>query len=167
MTTHFSILAGKFHGQGSLADYSPWVRHDWAHTCTHTHTEDEVIKFKWDPEGGTWCDGLDSLLDDTPEKLPSSISFSFSLSKHRHWGKSEDLVRGTRQEASPQQRLNWLDLILQSCVCVCVCVKFFQSCLTLCNSVDYGLPGSSVPGILQARKLEWVAMPVSTQISSV
>ena len=135
MTTHFSILAGKFHGQGSLADYSPWVRHDWAHTCTHTHTEDEVIKFKWDPEGGTWCDGLDSLLDDTPEKLPSSISFSFSLSKHRHWGKSEDLVRGTRQEASPQQRLNWLDLILQSCVCVCVCVLSFFSLVWLCATL--------------------------------
>ena len=33
-----------------------------------------------------------------------------------------------------------------------------QSCLTLCNSMDYGLPGSSVYGIFQARILERVAI---------
>ena len=32
-------------------------------------------------------------------------------------------------------------------------------CLTLCNPVDFSSPGSSVHGILQARILEWVAMP--------
>ena len=36
-----------------------------------------------------------------------------------------------------------------------------QSCLTLCDPVDYSLPGSSVHGISQARILEWVAMPSS------
>ena len=34
-----------------------------------------------------------------------------------------------------------------------------QSCLTLCVPMDYSLPGSSVHGILQARILEWVAIP--------
>ena len=34
-----------------------------------------------------------------------------------------------------------------------------QSCLTLCNSMDYSPPGSSAHGILQARILEWVAIP--------
>ena len=33
-----------------------------------------------------------------------------------------------------------------------------QSCPTLCNPMDYILPGSSVHGILQARVLEWVAI---------
>ena len=36
-----------------------------------------------------------------------------------------------------------------------------QSCLTLCNTEDCSPPGSSVHGILQARILEWVAMPSS------
>ena len=36
-----------------------------------------------------------------------------------------------------------------------------QSCLTLCDPVDCSLPGSSLHGILQARVLEWVAMPFS------
>ena len=36
--------------------------------------------------------------------------------------------------------------------------KSLQSCLTLCNPIDGSPPGSPVPGILQARTLEWVAM---------
>ena len=34
--------------------------------------------------------------------------------------------------------------------------KSLQSCPTLCDPIDSRLPGSSVPGILQARTLEWV-----------
>ena len=37
--------------------------------------------------------------------------------------------------------------------------KLLQSCLTLCDSVDCSLPVSSVHGILQAKILEWVAIP--------
>ena len=36
-----------------------------------------------------------------------------------------------------------------------------QSCLTLCDPMDYSPPGSSVQGILQARILKWVAIPFS------
>ena len=48
------------------------------------------------------------------------------------------------------------------CVCVCVCVRVCErahalSHVTLCDSMDYSPPGSSVPGILRARILEWVA----------
>ena len=43
----------------------------------------------------------------------------------------------------------------------CVCVLVTQSCPTLCDPVDYSLPGSSAHGILQARILEWVATPFS------
>ena len=39
--------------------------------------------------------------------------------------------------------------------------KSRQSCLTLCNPIDGSPPGSSVPGILQARTLEWVAISFS------
>ena len=34
-----------------------------------------------------------------------------------------------------------------------------QSCMTLCDPMDYSPPGSFVHGILQARILEWVAIP--------
>ena len=39
--------------------------------------------------------------------------------------------------------------------------KSLQSCPTLCNPIDGSPPGSPIPGILQARTLEWVAMPSS------
>ena len=63
------------------------------------------------------------------------------------------------------------------CACKCVCnyisfwrrqslitnrvSKVAQSCPTLCDPMDCSLPGSSVPGILQARILEWVAISFS------
>ena len=43
----------------------------------------------------------------------------------------------------------------------CVLCLVAQSCLTLCHPMDYSLLGSSVPGILQARILEWVAISSS------
>ena len=45
----------------------------------------------------------------------------------------------------------------------CVHATSLQSCLTLCKAMDCSLPGSSVQGILQARTVEWVAMPLSNQ----
>ena len=39
--------------------------------------------------------------------------------------------------------------------------KSLQSCLTLCDTLDGSPPGSRVPGILQARTLEWVAISFS------
>jgi len=39
--------------------------------------------------------------------------------------------------------------------------KLLQSCLTLCDSIDGSPPGSPVPGIFQARVLEWGAIAFS------
>ena len=39
--------------------------------------------------------------------------------------------------------------------------KSLQSCPTLCDAIDGSPPGSTVPGILQARTLEWVAISFS------
>ena len=47
------------------------------------------------------------------------------------------------------------------CVCVCVCAQLY---LTLCNTMDYSPPDSSVHGIVQARLLEWVAISYSNEI---
>ena len=40
--------------------------------------------------------------------------------------------------------------------------KSLQSCPTLCDPIDNSPPGSPVPGILQARILEWVAISFSS-----
>ena len=39
--------------------------------------------------------------------------------------------------------------------------KSLHSCLTLCDPIDSSPPGSAVPGIVQARTLEWVAISFS------
>ena len=58
--------------------------------------------------------------------------------------------------------------IVSSYLCVCVCLyaaaadKSLQSCPTLCDPIDGCPPGSPVPGILQARTLEWVAISFSS-----
>ena len=44
--------------------------------------------------------------------------------------------------------------------------KLLQSCPTLCNPIDGLPPGSPIPGILQARTLEWVARGQETLDSS-
>ena len=42
--------------------------------------------------------------------------------------------------------------------------KSLQSCLTLCDPIDGSPPCSTVPGILQARTLEWIAIPCSRDL---
>ena len=46
-------------------------------------------------------------------------------------------------------------------VAIVAAAKSLQSCPTLCNPIDGSPPGSPVPGILQARTLEWVAISFS------
>ena len=42
--------------------------------------------------------------------------------------------------------------------------KSLQSCPTLCDPIDSSPPGAPVPGILQARTLEWVAISFSNAL---
>ena len=70
------------------------------------------------------------------------------------------------QEAEPKIKLRFFDSWISGTsseifyVCVCVCDKLLHH-VQLCNPMDCSPPGSSVHGILQARILEWVAMPSS------
>ena len=45
--------------------------------------------------------------------------------------------------------------------------KSLQSCPTLCDPIDGSPPGSAVPGILQARTLEWVAISFSNKHTTI
>ena len=44
--------------------------------------------------------------------------------------------------------------------------KSLHSCPTLCDPIGGSPPGSPVPGMLQARALEWVAIPSTSEYSS-
>ena len=56
-----------------------------------------------------------------------------------------------------EEELKELDHIMAAAAAA----KSLQSCPTLCESIDGSPPGSAVPGILQARTLEWVAISFS------
>ena len=54
-----------------------------------------------------------------------------------------------------------LGSITMSKAAAAAAAKSLQSCLTLCDPIDGSPPGSHVPGIIQARTLEWVAISFS------
>ena len=54
-----------------------------------------------------------------------------------------------------------LSITLLVCAAAAAAAKLLQSCPTLCDPTDSSPPGSPVPGILQARILEWVAIAFS------
>ena len=70
------------------------------------------------------------------------------------------LLPTSLSEASGRLAEEWDLFRLASFPCAVLCFVP-QSCPTLCDPMDCSPPGSSVHGILQARILEWVAMPSS------
>ena len=52
------------------------------------------------------------------------------------------------------------------CYAAAAAAKSLQSCPTLCDPIDGSLPSSAIPGILQARTLEWVAISFSYYVMS-
>ena len=57
--------------------------------------------------------------------------------------------------------LAWRILSIILLACAAVAAKSLQSCPILCDPIEGSLPGSPIPGILQARTLEWVAISFS------
>ena len=96
-----------------------------------------------------------------PSILWHSALFMIQLSHpYVTTGKTIALTRGT----FVGKVLSLLFTMLSRFV-MCVWAKSFQSCPTLCDPMDYSPPVSSVHGILQARILDWVAMPSSKRSS--
>ena len=65
-----------------------------------------------------------------------------------------DRCRGLTREAQSPLGLKVNTVVSKAAAAA----KSLQSCPTLCDPMDGSPPGSSVPGILQARTLEWVAI---------
>ena len=59
------------------------------------------------------------------------------------------------------QFLGWEDPLEKGQAAAAAAAKSLQSCPTLCNPIDGSPPGFPIPGILQARTLEWVAISFS------
>ena len=78
------------------------------------------------------------------------------------WSQGQ-LVRGVKGSSGPRnERKMERDLYCGVCLfAAATAAKSLQSCPTLCDPIDGSPPGSPVPGILQARTLEWVAISFS------
>ena len=120
------FLPENFHGQRSLAGYSPWGCMDFTvHGVAKSQTQ--------------WSNRAQQT--HSIYVLPGTIATSFIY-----------IV-----SFNPQGNL----FSLLSSLCA-MHVQSLQSCPTLCDPMDcMDPPGSSVHGVLQARILEWVAMPSS------
>ena len=71
--------------------------------------------------------------------------------------------RRKRNKRNPDQKRRSKALtVCRWCDTVHATAKSLQSCLTLCDPIDSSPPGSPVPGTLQARTLEWVAVSFSS-----
>jgi len=57
----------------------------------------------------------------------------------------------------------WVIPVYQPRAAAAAAAKSLQSCPTLCDPIDSSPPGSPIPGILQARTLEWVAISFSNE----
>ena len=67
----------------------------------------------------------------------------------------------TGKELCVSSVLQRVNLFLMGAAAAAAAAKSLQSCLTMCDPIDGSPPGSSIPGILQARILEWVAISFS------
>ena len=134
------FLPGKFHGQRSLTGFGPWscrVGPDWATEHTLTRGGDSQIKVPVKVKG-------------TYSEILTANVWVITLCS--------------------SSRLNlYVDHFIQSIWQLYISYhhnlhSFFffflvsKSCPTLCDPMDYSLPGSSIHGILQARTLEWIAI---------
>ena len=74
-------------------------------------------------------------------------------------------VRGSRAEVVQGKGAVYAKVFMFMCTLFftgAAAAKSLQSCPTLCDAIDGSPPGSPVPGILQARTLEWAAISFSS-----
>ena len=92
---------------------------------------------------------------------PPITNCSAKESKSSHWNSSRDGGLILSEPVPNGQVLTQHVSSLTYTTCPATTAKSLQLCPTVCNPIDSSPPGSPVPGILQARTLEWVAISFS------
>ena len=75
------------------------------------------------------------------------------------WGTGMTLRNGMGREVEGRVRIGNTCTPMAESYAAAAAAKLLQSCPTLCDPIDGSLPSSPIPGILQARTLEWVPFP--------
>ena len=130
------FLPGKSHEQRSLASYSPLVTKNWTRLkrlSTHTHAHELQNLCSCSPPSPT------KVWENYQEKKNSP---KFYLC---YWYTVLIILLGLYDHTSFPSS-------------AAATAKSLQSCPTLCNPIDGSPPYCSIPGILQERTLEWVAI---------
>ena len=120
--------------------------------CTHTDTHTHPHQDSTSPLATTFTSPKVKLLE-VGTKL---LLFSFLISPVHSFN--------TRIALSTSLRLFLIRALITFTllsIIAAAAAKSLQSCLTLCNPTDGSPPGSPIPGILQARVLEWGAIAFS------
>ena len=122
--------------------------HIHIHTHTHTHTHKPEHTYTHVP----YLTRTTATTETIKLELPQISSLNLSLCLFFQ-------INHFKKSLGGDYKCN---VEIQMCLtmrCVHMHVQSLQSCLTLCDSMDCNLPGSSIHGILHARILEWVAVP--------
>ena len=93
----------------------------------------------------------------------TTLLYNFHLWGLKSRNRWRQFSHGIKTDPSSNPEIWWaikLRSVYSNTHCCCCC-KSLQSCPTLCDPIDGSPPGSPVPGILQARTLEWVAITFS------
>ena len=109
--------------------------------------------------GPYWTILLSSLLGWAPSSLQYVLPLTYSYDHlSPHWEDRWKEQKETRKSVFIQR--NWENPEM-SAAAAAAAAKSLQLCPTLCDPIDSSPPGFPVPGILQARTLEWVAISFS------
>ena len=106
----------------------------------------------WVNSGSWWCTGRPGMLQ------------SMGSQRVRHDWATEltQVLRWLLKKKKRSQHCWWgcreIEILIKT---VAAAAKSLQSCQTSCNPIDGSPPGTPIPGILQARTLEWVAISFS------
>ena len=84
-----------------------------------------------------------------------------SLKENTHLIYTTRMVLNFKRQIETRDQSGIIIVHITICLSGAAAAKSLQSCPTLCDPIDGGLPGSPVPGILQGRILEWVAISSS------
>ena len=99
-----------------------------------------------------WISSLCSAVGPCCLSILYLLQWTGQVESHVHWGQKHHYNQGTQADGLCLM-ISWLT--------VAAAAESLQSCLTLCEPIDGSPPGSPMPGILQARTLEWVAISFS------